>query len=129
MAVGLEAEFGQGGMDGGPGDGGGEVGAGADEEVEGEVVRGEIGMEDLVVEMEGLVGEWGLGVGSDHGVESEKSWAWGLGEEDLVGIGDVLGVGEGYGGDELAKEERIVEETIDEELGVDLFDLIEGVYA
>lgn len=68
VAIGLEAEFGECGMDGGAGEGGGEVGGGADKEGEGEVIRGEIGVEDLVVELEGLVGSWGLGVGSYHGV-------------------------------------------------------------
>lgn len=43
-----------------------------------------------------------------------------------MGVGDVLWVGEGYGGNELAKAERVVEKTVGEELGVDLFDLIEG---
>lgn len=64
-------------------------------------------------------------IGSDHGVEGEEGWVFAL-VQDFVGITQIAGVSDGYGGNKLARKVRVVEKTVNEQLGVDLFELFEG---
>lgn len=64
-------------------------------------------------------------IGSDHGVEGEEGWVFAL-VQDFVGITQITGVSDGYGGNKLARKVRVVEKTVNEQLGVDLFELFEG---
>ena len=54
-----------------------ELGARADQEGEGVVIRGEVvvvGVENVGVKMEAFGGCGAFGIGPDHGVESEEGW-------------------------------------------------------
>lgn len=127
VGVGGEATLKCGGVDGGAGSGGGGLGGGADEESEGKVIGRESGgVEDSVVEEEGEVGGGALGVRPDKGIEGEEGRGVGGVGEEVVGVGEEVGEGEGQGGDELGEEGRVVEMTINEEVGVDLVNLGEG---
>lgn len=53
----------------------------------------------------------GFGVGSDHGVKGEKRWEVAL-VENLVRVVEVVGVVDGYGGNELAQTVGLIKETV-----------------
>ena len=90
-----------------------ELGARADHEVEGVVVGGEVVAEDVVVEVEALVGCGALGVCPNHGVEGEEVGVVRVVEE-VVGVVEVGWVVKGYGGHELAMQVGVVEDAVDE---------------
>lgn len=74
--------------------------------------------------MKAFAGCGAFGIGPDHGVEGEERWVVTL-VQNSIGIIQIVGVPDGYGGHKIARKVRIVEKTINEELGVDLLELFE----
>lgn len=61
-------------------------------------------------------------MGSNHGVEGEEGWVL-IVVEDFIGIMEIFGVIEGYGGYKLTSKMRVVKRTVNEQLGVNLLQL------
>lgn len=64
-------------------------------------------------------------IGSDHGVEGEQGRILTL-VQDFIGITQIVGVSDGYGGNKLARKVRVVEKTVAKQLRVDLLEFFEG---
>lgn len=104
-----------------------ELGARADQEGEGVVIRGEVvvvGVENVGVKMEAFGGCGAFGIGPDHGVESEEGWVVVVVEE-LVGIVKIGCVVKGNGSNKLAMEVRVVKNALNNQLSMDLLHLFQ----
>lgn len=105
--------------------GGGELGARAEEEGEGELVGPGAAPRHAGVEGKGVGGGGGVGGAADDGVPHEEVGAGDVGEE-LVRVGKGAGDGDRGGEDELAESEGVGEEAPDEHASVDLLQSSEG---
>lgn len=61
-------------------------------------------------------------MGSNHRVEGEEGRVLRV-IKDLIGIMEIVGVIEGYGGYKLAYKLRVVKKTVNEQLGMNLLQL------